>query len=125
MKHELQVSRLLRTYVSGFILSVALTLGAYLLVQAHVGSGKQLLAQPLILAVILVFALVQLLVQLFFFLHLNDENRPRWRLLMLLFAASTVIIIAVGSIWIMANLNYHMSHSPEAVNHYLESQGNL
>lgn len=54
------------------------------------------------------FAISQLLVQLIFFLHLGRESKPRWNILVFLFAALVVLIVVVGSLWIMNNLDYHM-----------------
>jgi heme/copper-type cytochrome/quinol oxidase subunit 4 len=46
-------------------------------------------------------------VQLIFFVHLDQERKPRWNLMVLLFAVLVVVIICFGSLWIMKNLNYH------------------
>jgi cytochrome o ubiquinol oxidase operon protein cyoD len=61
-----------------------------------------------LVAVIVGLAIIQLFVQLFFFLHLGEESKPRWNLMVLLFAAMVVIIVVFGSLWIMNNLNYNM-----------------
>lgn len=120
-----QYKRTLNAYLSGFILSIALTFGAYAIVQAHTGSGNEVLAQPTVLITILFFAVVQLIVQLYFFLHLGEEAKPRWRLLTLFLAVTTVLIVVIGSIWIMANLDYHMSGSQETIDKYIKSQDDL
>ena len=96
-------NRTLISYITGFVLSLALTLTAYLLVSQHV-----LASGPLVTA-IAVLAIVQLLVQLVLFLHLGSEPKPRWNLVVSLFAALVVVIVVFGSLWIMNNLNYHMS----------------
>jgi cytochrome o ubiquinol oxidase operon protein cyoD len=103
-----------RTYVTGFALSVGLTLVAYWLVTRHVITGAGLVF------VILVLAFIQFLVQLFFFLHLGHETKPRWRLLVLSFMIMIVLILVVGSIWIMNNLNYRMT--PGQMNTYMQNQ---
>lgn len=90
------------SYVIGFVSSIILTLVAYILVVNHVMSGAGLVA------VIVGLAIIQLFVQLFFFLHLGEESKPRWNLMALLFAAMVVIIVVFGSLWIMNNLNYNM-----------------
>jgi cytochrome o ubiquinol oxidase operon protein cyoD len=89
-------------YVIGFVSSIVLTLFAYILVVNHVISGTGLVAA------IVGLAIIQLFVQLFFFLHLGEEKKPRWNLMALLFAATVVIIVVFGSLWIMSNLNYNM-----------------
>lgn len=115
----------LNAYVSGFVLSIVLTMAAYVVVQAHLGAGKQVLAQPTVLITILSFAVAQLAVQLWFFLHLGEEARPHWRFTALLFAISFVLIVVVGSIWIMANLDYHGHQTQKQINTYIKSQDDL
>lgn len=95
------------SYVVGFILSVLLTLSAYLLVSQHTSGHHTFLTQRFIIGTILVLAMVQLIVQLIFFLHLGREAKPRWNLQVLIFAAGVVLILVLGSLWIMANLDYH------------------
>lgn len=115
----------LNAYISGFVLSIVLTFAAYLIVQAHTSSNNQVLAQPTVLIAILIFALAQLMVQLYFFLHLGEEAKPRWRLMTLLFAVTVVLIVVGGSIWIMANLDYNMTTNQDAINKYIHSQDDL
>ncbi len=112
--------RTLRAYVTGFVLSIALTLGSYALVNTHVRLRHEAISHMVIIAVIMVFAIAQLAVQLLFFLHLGDEAKPRWKLLSFLFALLVVVIVVVGSLWIMSNLNYHMS--PQQMQQYMYDQ---
>jgi len=107
----------LRTYVIGFVASIVLTLGAYLLVTHH------LLSRRLLIAAVIGLALVQFLVQLLFFLHLGRESKPRWKLMVALFMVMVVLILVFGSLWIMTNLNYRMS--PEQINTYMNNQSGL
>lgn len=104
-------------YVAGFILSIILTLLAYFAVEAKV------YAPAFVVAIILGLAALQLFVQLFFFLHLGEEMKPRWRLVTLGFGVLVVVIVVFGSLWIMDNLNYNMMHSPKEVEAYMERQG--
>jgi len=104
-----------KSYVSGFVLSIILTLGAYLMVIHHSFTADR------IVAVIVGLALCQFLVQMFFFLHLGRETKPRWKLFVLLFMIVVVLILVFGSIWIMNNLNYRMT--PEQINTYMNNQG--
>ena len=100
------------SYVSGYILSIALTLFAYLLVKPHTVARRELIF------VVASTAIMQLIVQLVFFMHLSQESRPRWRLWVFLFMVIVVAIIVFGSIWIMHNLNYHMT--PHDLMHYMQ-----
>lgn len=92
----------LTKYIIGFVLSLGLTLVAYFMVTENVASGLTLL---LILGGL---ALVQMIVQLVYFLHLGEEVAPRYRLLSFVYMAGSLLIIVVGSIWIMQNLDYNM-----------------
>jgi len=105
-----------RTYIVGFIISIVLTLEAYFLVT------RGALSQWVLIFTILALAVVQLFVQLYFFLHLGEETKPRWRLTTFLFAGLVVLIVVFGSLWIMTNLDYNHEklHSPEEINRQIE-----
>jgi cytochrome o ubiquinol oxidase operon protein cyoD len=94
------------SYVIGFILSVSLTLLAYWVVTTGLVTG-------VITLIILGLAGVQLLVQLIFFLHLGREDRPHWNLVFLLSCAGIIMIVVIGSVWIMNHLNYLMMPSSQ------------
>jgi cytochrome o ubiquinol oxidase operon protein cyoD len=91
------------SYTVGFVLSLLLSLTAYFAVTHHQNSRRFLLIT------IFALALTQLLVQLLYFLHLDRESKPRWNLMVAGFAATVVLILVLGSLWIMNNLNYHMA----------------
>lgn len=106
----------LTSYMTGFILSVVLTLGSYFLVTSI---GKTW-SHPVLIGVVLTLALIQLLVQLIFFLHLLHESKPRWNLMFLVAFFSTVFLVVVASIWIMQHLNHNMM--PADVMKYVQDQ---
>jgi cytochrome o ubiquinol oxidase operon protein cyoD len=114
-QHEAAHGSLL-SYTIGFILSIGLTIWAYVSVKYQSFSGKALLAWLLGLAV------VQFVVQLLFFLHVGSESKPRWRRLTIVLMLVFVLIVVLGSIWIMYNLNYRMS--PEQMNQYMTKESN-
>jgi cytochrome o ubiquinol oxidase operon protein cyoD len=93
-----------KQYMLGFASSIVLTLAAYLLVTHHV-----LQRWDLVFAIVLL-ALVQLTVQLVFFLHLADESRPRLHGMIFGFMVLIVCIIVFGSLWIINSLDYRHSH---------------
>lgn len=116
-KHELPEATY-KGYVTGFLLSVILTLSAYFVVTAADWSRKAELATIFALAVI------QFMVQILFFLHLGKETRPRWKQLTFVFMVGVVIIVVLGSIWIMANLDYHHDMTPaETDQHIIKDEG--
>jgi cytochrome o ubiquinol oxidase operon protein cyoD len=89
-----------KSYTTGYLLSLALTLIAYLFAVKEFTSGWTLIYALATLAV------AQLCVQLVFFLHLASESKPRWNLIAFLFAVMVVVIVVFGSLWIMKNLSY-------------------
>lgn len=100
-------------YVIGFVLSLALTFSAYW-VTMH---GVDKLTLYLLLGVL---ALVQMVIQLVFFLHLGEEARPRYKLATFLLMSLMLVILVVGSIWIMNNMNYNMANmSPQEKEDYM------
>lgn len=107
----------LRAYVTGYALSIVLTLTAYLLVTHH-----SFPRQAVIMAAV-GLALTQFLVQLVFFLHLGTEAKPRWKLVVFMFMIMVVAILVFGSLWIMSNLNYRMT--PQQINTYMRNQDGL
>ena len=106
------------SYVLGFLFALVLTWIAYVIVVNHLLSGAVLIGT------IMGLALVQLLVQLVFFLHFGRDKKARWHGAALYFMLIILVIIVAGSLWIMANLNYHMTMSPEQMDMYMMKQGN-
>ena len=106
----------------GFVLSLVLTIGAAWLVSAYISSGRAMFAPDVLIGIVLALAIVQLFVQLIFFMHLADESGPRWKLGALVSAVGIILIVVVGSIWIMDHLNYNMMASPADMNTYIQSQ---
>ena len=105
------------SYVVGFILSILTTLAAYIIVVKHVWPMETLVY------IILGVAVVQLIVQLVFFLHIGRGSH--WKFITFIFAILVVLIIVVGTIWIMNNLNYNMMHmTPDQMHMYMkENEG--
>lgn len=112
MKREAHA--LLLSYVTGFVLSVGLTLIAYFSVV------EQWLSSGWTVFLLLALAVMQFAVQLFFFLHIGRERKPRWKLWTLFTSLLFVLIVVLGSIWIMYNLNYRMM--PGQMEEYLQRQ---
>lgn len=104
-----------RNYIAGFLLSIVLTLAVYIPVARHVHSHHTIYSDGLLLALMFCLAVVQLVVQLVFFLHLGRESKPRWNLMVFGLMLIVLLIVVGGSLWIMDNLNYHML-SPEQIN---------
>ena len=112
----------LKSYIIGFVLSLVLTLAAAELVWIHISSGHTVLSHSFLIPALLTLAVLQLIVQLVFFMHLADESGPRWRLGVLISTVGIILIVVIGSIWIMNHLNYNMMASPSDMNAYIQSQ---
>ena len=93
-----------RTYTVGFVLSVGFTLAAFGLAWQYIGDRSLFMMEKLVV-VLIGLAVAQLYVQLVYFLHLGQENKPRWNFITFAFAAFVVIILVGGTIWIMYHLD--------------------
>lgn len=93
----------LKSYTIGFILSVILTAIPFWLVMGNVFKNSSTTA-----FVILGFAAVQIVVHMIYFLHMNSRAEGGWSLLALIFTIILVVIVLVGSIWVMYHLNHNM-----------------
>ena len=91
-----------KSYMTGFLLSAMLTAIPFWLVM---GRGT---IEGSIPGVVLVCAVVQVMVHLVYFLHLNTTSETRWNLVAIVFTAVIIFIVITGSLWIMWNLNHRM-----------------
>jgi cytochrome o ubiquinol oxidase subunit IV len=92
----------LQPYVTGFVFALVLTGIPFGLAAAN------LLPRFTTLVVIAVLAVVQVVVHLRYFLHIDLESTPRANLLALAFAAVLVFLMVGGTLWIMLDLNARM-----------------
>jgi len=88
-----------RTYLTGFVLAIALTLLPFALVMYGWLSWTA--------TVVWIFALavVQILVHLHYFLHLDNSSAQRWNVMAFVFTGIIVLILVGGSVWIMFSLH--------------------
>ncbi|MDM0012811.1 cytochrome o ubiquinol oxidase subunit IV [Variovorax sp. J22P168] len=92
-----------KSYMTGFILSVILTAIPFWLVMGNVFDKSSTTA-----LVILAFAAVQIVVHMIYFLHMNARSENGWTLLALIFTIVLVVITLAGSLWVMYHLNHNM-----------------
>lgn len=95
----------LQGYWFGFGASLLLTLSSFLLVYLRFDIPNSAL-----IATLIGLALVQAAAQVIFFLHVGEEPHPRWETLVFSFMVLTLLIIVLGSLWIMHNLNDRVMH---------------
>lgn len=91
------------SYLMGFILAIGLTAFAFAMVWK--GGG---LPKGAVLASIWGAALLQILVQLHYFLHLDRSSAARWNVTALVFTLMIMLLFVGGTLWIMADLNSRM-----------------
>ncbi len=115
--------KIILSYVTGFLLSLILTLTAYTLVILHQGSYQSIFSSNSLLIFILILAVIQLIVQLLFFLHLSQERKPYWNSVFLISTVGIILIVVVGSIWIMSNLRYNMMPPSLMDEHMMHEEG--
>lgn len=118
MKSQQNFKQLLSIYFVGFAAALLLSVGSYLIVTEKLFGNVAWLT----MLILLVLATIQLAIQVFCFLHLRFDRDPISRTNTFIFAISTVLIIVVGSLWIMQNLDYRMHMSPESMYEYMIEQ---
>jgi cytochrome o ubiquinol oxidase operon protein cyoD len=58
--------------------------------------------------IIMGFAVVQIVVHMIYFLHMNAKSDEGWTMVALVFTLILVVIALAGSLWIMHHLNTNM-----------------
>ena len=93
---------MMRTYIVGFGLALVLTAIPFALTATNV------LGLTSTLMIIAVLAVIQIVVHLRYFLHIDFNSSPRENITALAFAAILIVIMAGGTLWIIFDLNYRM-----------------
>jgi cytochrome o ubiquinol oxidase subunit IV len=101
-------------YTIGLILAVGLTAVSFWVANTSV------LWAPGVLLGLAVLAIAQMGVHLVFFLHITTGPDSTNNVLALALGVLIVILVAAGSIFIMANLNENMMPSPELMNLHMQ-----
>jgi cytochrome o ubiquinol oxidase operon protein cyoD len=99
----------LQAYITGFMLSLIFTFIPYYLVVHGTNTGTKLLA------IILGFGVLQMLVQLLFFLHMGRKPRPTWQIGFLIVTVGSVLIVIGGSLIITTNLHHNMTPTEQVL----------
>ncbi|ANA33054.1 cytochrome o ubiquinol oxidase subunit IV [Ralstonia mannitolilytica] len=89
-------------YLIGFVLAVILTVIPFKMVMDGGYSHQTVLVTVMALAV------VQIVVHLIYFLHLDGSSAQRWNVMAFLFTLLILAIVIVGSLWVMHNMNANM-----------------
>ena len=100
--HEEESHGSVGSYLVGFVLAVVLTAASFWLV-LHGGFPRETA-----LIGLGVLAVVQIVVHLVFFLHMNASSSQRWNVTAFAYTVLTVLIIVVGTLWVMHNVGMNM-----------------
>ena len=92
-----------RTYLIGFALSVILTAIPFWLVMGDVIADRTIAT-----LVIMAFGVVQILVHMIYFLHMNTRSEGGWTMMAAIFTIIIIVIALSGSLWVMFHLNTNM-----------------
>lgn len=90
-------------YMIGFVLSIILTAIPFWLVM-----GKVIADRNTAVLVLGGFAVIQILVHMVFFLHMNGKIEGGWTLLSTIFTVVFVAIAITGTLWVMFHMNANM-----------------
>ena len=91
------------SYLKGFFLSVILTAIPFWAVMT--GAFKDPSTAVL---VVMLFAVIQIVVHMIYFLHMTTKSEGGWTMMALIFTIILVVITLAGSIWVMFHLNTNM-----------------
>lgn len=91
-----------RTYTLGFVLSLVLTIIPFALVMTGA------LPPGATLWCLYAAAVIQIVVHLHYFLHLDRSSGMYWNMLSLLFTFFIMVLFIGGSLWIMYSLHSRM-----------------
>ena len=93
--------------VIGFLASVILTLTAFLVIFRPDFFHMEMRMN---IAILLILAIIQFVVQSICFLNIWGEKGPRLNLIIFISTISMVIVIVIFTIWVMDHLNYNMMY---------------
>ena len=91
-----------KSYAPGFILSVILTAIPFWLVM------NPILAKSTTLAIVLLTAVIQVVVHLVYFLHMDRSPEQRNSVAALVFSALVIVLLVGLSLWIMFSIHAEM-----------------
>ena len=99
----------IKSYMTGFVLSVILTAIPFWLVMGGVFESPTVTA-----TLVMALGAIQIVVHMIYFLHMNTRSEGGWTIMALIFTIVIVAIALSGSFWVMHHLNTNMMPmSPE------------
>ncbi|MEX3968335.1 cytochrome o ubiquinol oxidase subunit IV [Paraburkholderia sp. EG286B] len=91
-----------KSYNTGFILSIVLTVIPFALFMHPV------LPRATTLLVAVIFAVMQVVVHLVYFLHMSRSSEGGWNLISFVFTLVILFIVVVLSVWIIWSMHFNM-----------------
>lgn len=88
-----------KAYIIGFVICLLLSVLSFSLVLFR------FIPEGYLTHTLIGLGLVQAAVQMLFFLHIGQEPKPRWETIAFAFTVMVLLIIVIGSLWIMHDLN--------------------
>ena len=104
-------------YLTGYGLSVILTAAAFLVVMQAAWSPAATATA------ITVLAATQIVVHLYYFLHLNASSAQRWNVMASAFTVVIAAIVIGGTLWVMHNANENMT--PQMSTHQMAERSSF
>lgn len=92
----------MKNYAIGFVLALTLTVVSFGLTLSDVVS------RAVAMAGLFLAAVLQMLVHIYYFLHLDFKPHNRWNLISFAFTAILLLIFVGGTLWVMYTLNSRM-----------------
>jgi cytochrome o ubiquinol oxidase operon protein cyoD len=86
-------------YAMGCVFSLLLTAASFFLV------FTKALSKSYLIYTVVALAFTQAVIQLLYFLHLGKEEKPQWESIVFYFMVTILLILVLGSLWIMYDLN--------------------
>lgn len=99
-----------KSYMTGFALSVILTVIPFWLVM-----GDVLDSRTWTIAIIFIFGAAQMLAHIHYFLHVSIKVEAGWQVMSLGLTVLLLVIVLSGSIWVMFNLKENMMPAHDVI----------
>lgn len=92
----------IKNYIIGFFLAIFLTIISFFIVISEVIEDSDITR-----LVLFILAILQIIIHMIYFLHMNFKSEESWYILSLIFTALVICIMFSGSLWIMYHIHEH------------------
>lgn len=95
-----------RSNTIGFVISLLLTLASFGIVM------NEKFPASAALTIIVIMAVLQVIAQMHFFLHLDSSPSQRWNVMVFIYTLIIIVFLVAGTLWIMYNTGIRMMPMP-------------